>query len=262
MVKIHNDNEPITHLAMPERQIPILIAVEDARSDRWDGTAPQPSYFEHVDENPSTILVRRVSAGVLNDLIDQNGRRRFETQFGAVNVGEWDKIIKLIDLLDRWNRDDLRYETYADSCELAKELESLTAGSDVVHVRRFPAHVKTKSVVMTVQFAIAEGFTTGLDKARFVIWQDKLTQKLVPGLLCPDILVALYACILWNYGAPGGLAVCQNPSCHRPFIRTRGETQSYCSHSCQTATAMRRYRNNLAKKSRSKTRGQKPTKRR
>jgi hypothetical protein len=105
----------------------------------------------------------------------------------------------------------------------------------------------------TVPFAISELFTAGLSKTRFVVWWSDVGKKLVPGLYCPDILTALYALAMWSSGTAGGWAICQR--CNKDYPRSRAK-QLYCSHKCQVAAAMKRYRKNLemAAKSKSTTR--------
>jgi hypothetical protein len=106
--------------------------------------------------------------------------------------------------------------------------------------------------VKTPTFALSEAFTAGLRKTRFVVWWSVVGKKLVPGLYCPDIVTALYALAMWSSGTAGGWAICQK--CTKDYPRSRAK-QLYCSHRCQVAAAMRRYRKNLeiAARSKSKT---------
>jgi hypothetical protein len=105
-----------------------------------------------------------------------------------------------------------------------------------------------------VTFALSEAFTIGLSKTRFVVWWSDVGKKLVPGLYCPDIVTALYALAMWSSGTAGGWAICQNEKCVKDYPRRRAK-QLYCSHKCQVAVGMRRYRENLerAAKPKSKT---------
>lgn len=91
-------------------------------------------------------------------------------------------------------------------------------------------------------FAVSEALTEGLSKTRFVVWWTDVERNLVPGLYCPDIVTALYASAIWSSGTSGGWAICQK--CGKDFARRRAQ-QFYCSHKCQVAAAMTRYRRNL-----------------
>jgi hypothetical protein len=99
----------------------------------------------------------------------------------------------------------------------------------------------------TLPFAVSEALTAGLKKSRFVVWWSEIAKKLVPGLYCPDILTALCASIVWVSGVAGGWAICEN--CKNGYSRRR-VGQRHCTHKCQVAAAMRRYRKR--NKSRSK----------
>jgi hypothetical protein len=122
-------------------------------------------------------------------------------------------------------------------------LEQACPGEFAIHVRKLPPGVRRQShsFGMNASLAITAKFTAGLSEARFVIWEDKPTGKFVPGLYCPNVLTALYASILYGLGVPGGLAICRNPKCRQPFLRSRTK-QQYCGHRCQVAAGMRRYR--------------------
>jgi len=158
-------------------------------------------------------------------------------------------------LLGRWEAGDRRQEVDADSEETARELEQACPGEFAIHVRKLPPGVRrqSRSFGMNASLAITAKFTAGLSKVRFVIWEDKLTGKFVPGLYCPNVQTALYASVLYGLGVPGGLAICRNPKCRQPFIRSRGEKQFYCSDKCRVAAGMRRYRATLELKAKAKS---------
>jgi hypothetical protein len=119
--------------------------------------------------------------------------------------------------------------------------------------------ITVSAEVTTAAFALAEAFTAGLSKTRFVVWWTDVGRKLVPGLYCSDILTALYASVLSTVGTPGGLAVCQR--CGEHFIRSRAK-QLYCNHKCQVAAAMKRHRGNLKRKAESASKAPTKTKKR
>ena len=99
-----------------------------------------------------------------------------------------------------------------------------------------------RAVCKSAPFALSEAFSAGLSKTRFVVWWSDVGKKLVPGLYCPDIVTALYALAMWSNGTAGGWAICQR--CNKDYPRSRVK-QVYCSHRCQVAAAMKRYRKNL-----------------
>ncbi len=109
---------------------------------------------------------------------------------------------------------------------------------------------KISGVTKTAPFALSESFTAGLSKTRFVVWWSEVGKKLVPGLYCPDIVTALYALAMWSSGTAGGWAICQR--CNKDYPRSRAK-QLYCSHRCQVAQAMKRYRIKHGQQARSKS---------
>jgi len=99
-----------------------------------------------------------------------------------LDLGEWNGMLRLLDLLGRWEAGDRRQEVDADSEETARELEQACPGEFAIHVRKLPPGVRrqSRSFGMNASLAITAKFTAGLSKVRFVIWEDKLTGKFVP----------------------------------------------------------------------------------
>jgi len=151
-------------------------------------------------------------------------------------------------------RDDPSSSSAVGGASTRKVSPPARSGSD--HGRRILGRVFTVSASgKTAAFALSEAFTAGLSKTRFVVWWSEIAKKLVPGLYCPDIVTALYALAMWGSGTSGGWAICQR--CKKDYPRSRAK-QRYCSHRCQAAAAMKRYRSNLEQKAKSKA--QTPTK--
>ena len=111
--------------------------------------------------------------------------------------------------------------------------------------------IPIKGSCKTLPLALSETFTRGMRKTRFVVWWSNAAKRLVPGLYCPDIVTALYALAMWSIGTAGGWAVCQK--CGDNYPRRRAK-QLYCSHRCQVAAAMQRYRKNREGVAKSKPR--------
>lgn len=246
-MRSNNRNEAITHLAMPERQIPVLI---DSSPEKAVGFVPSMAWVLKGRGTPG-IAVRLFPPASLNDLSKPQQRREAEKEYGPISQAQWNGLLSMLALIDRWNAGDRRPEVDADE-ETAQQLEDVSFGQSVIHVRQLSPEwaAKTHSVGMDADFALTAKFTAGLRKARFVVWRHKHSGKFVPGLYCPDIMTALYASILYGLGTPGGLGVCQR--CGNPFIRSRTE-QRYCGHKCQVAAGMRRYRATLERKAKAKS---------
>jgi hypothetical protein len=98
-----------------------------------------------------------------------------------------------------------------------------------------------------------------MSKARFVVWWSDAGKKLVPGLYCPDIVTALYALAMWSSGTAGGWAICQK--CGNDYPRSRAK-QRYCSHKCQVAAAMQRFRDKAKSTAQTETKPGRKTKKR
>ena len=109
--------------------------------------------------------------------------------------------------------------------------------------------VEIRGVLKTAAFALSEAFTVGLSKTRFVVWWSDVGKKFAPGLYCPDIVTALYALAMWGSGTAGGWAICRK--CNKDYPRSRAK-QLYCSHRCQVAAGMKRYREKIERAEKSK----------
>lgn len=116
--------------------------------------------------------------------------------------------------------------------------------------------------VKTAILALSEAFTAGLSKTRFVVWWSEVGKKFVPGLYCPDIVTALYALVMWSSGTAGGWAICQNPRCKKKdYLRSRVK-QRYCTHKCQVAAAMQRFRDKAKRTAQAEAKPEPKTKKR
>jgi hypothetical protein len=292
----NNTNEAITHLAMPERQIPVLI---DSAPEKTEGFVPSIAW----SDKPLT-RVKRLLPSFVQGLATPQRRREIEKEHGAISATEWNRLRELLNLTDRLNAGDWSPLITPNLDKALEHLPALldrlspagwfvtkdesgtrktfrSASGDIqlsseinftplveappgrkaalrVHpvseldARTAKSIAKIRGVLKTAAYALSEAFTLGLSKTRFVVWWSDVGKKLVPGLYCPDIVTALYALAMWSSGTPGGWAICQK--CNKDYSRSRAK-QLYCSHRCQVAAGMQRYRINLekAKSSRSKT---------
>ncbi|MGD0096638.1 MAG: hypothetical protein ABSB60_09085 [Terracidiphilus sp.] len=296
----NNRNEAITNLAMPERQIPVLI---DSSPEKAEGFVPSTAW----SDKPVTS-VRRLLPSFVDGLRNPRKRREIEKEHGTIHATEWNRLRELLALIDRVNAGDWspivttdlkealehlpaqfdglsfggwfpddetgyrKMKLISDSgdvrgslsipkvigIEHSEQIEpgktSVAAVTDGAWVRKTAPPVLSdsertrKTLEWNCKFnfegkspasAIAEAFTAGLSKTRFVVWWSDVAKKLVPGLYCPDIVTALYALAMWSSGTAGGWAICQK--CHEDYPRSRAK-QRYCSHKCQVAAAMQRLR--------------------
>jgi hypothetical protein len=224
-----NRNKPITHLSMPERRLPILIAASGDKADGLVSFAPWN--------------VRQLSPGILAVLSDSKERARMEKLYGTLPEQDRARLLELLALVER------------------------VAAGDWSPVREFKTSIKRTGVGRTVEvqisgsgsikspvLALTAALTDGLSKSRFVVWWAELGQRFAPGIYCEDFTTALYSAVLWSVGEPGGLSVCGH--CGQPFFRSRSK-QRYCSHSCQSAAGMRRLRSRRKKAVNSKSRSRK-----
>jgi hypothetical protein len=241
-MRSNNNNETITHLAIPERQIPVLI---DAGSGRVEGFVPSSVW----SDKPMTG-VRRVSPdSILDSLKTPEQRNKFHQEYGPIPEVAWNELLELVALWDRVSIGD--YSPVLRSS--ASTIHSSREG------RRQRVKIEFNITGKSARFAISEAFTKGLRNAKLVVWWSTVANKAVLGLYCPDTATALNASVLSALGTPGGIGVCQK--CGLPFTRTRAK-QRYCDHKCQVAAAMKRHRNNLKLKAESASKVPTPTKKR
>jgi hypothetical protein len=250
VARSNNHHEAITNLAMPERMIPVLVA---SSHDRADGRVPSTSWALKGIGAPE-VEVRRFRLPSGRDWNDPGRRRDLEKEFGAISRAQWNRLLSLIAQIEHVNAGDRRDVVDIDQDEeFARWYKEHFSRQQLIYSgSMLPGFIgRTDSTCMPSELALTAKFTAGLSRVRFVVWQDNLTKKFAPGLFCPDIMSAVYAAVLYGFGTPGGVGVCRK--CALPFSRSRGPTQRYCSHKCQVAAAMKRYRDNLAEKSRSKS---------
>ena len=300
-MRSNNNNEAITHLAMPERQIPVLI---DSTPENSEGFMPSIA----GSDKPVT-RVRRLLPSFVQGLESPQRRREIEKEHGTIGASEWNRLRELLSLIDRLNAGDwspvitsnankameylpalldrlspggwfmgedesgkltLRPASGDVSGSMSLEIEvgkpTLLSPAERPPGRKVATHVqsvlehdgrtakwsaKIDAVCKTAAYALSEAFTAGLSKTRFVVWWSDVGKKFVPGLYCPDIVTALYALAMWSSGTAGGWAICQK--CNKDYPRSRAK-QFYCSHRCQAAAGMQRYRKNLLERQQSQNR--------
>lgn len=242
--------------------MPVLVGCDAGSADGY------------MPSGGSAAAIRRLAPSLVENLKTAQGWQDLERQYGAIAKSEWSRLQKLLTLVERFSAGDGSPIITFDENEKKAVLDRLDAhrwlqdkpglyraigggdglmlaleGLKIVHPGKSPPERSERdnaqrltltATVKTPAFAISEALTRGLIRARFVIWWAQKERKLAPGLYCPDMPTALYALVLSGLGTPGGVAVCQR--CMTPFIRSKG-VQLYCSHRCQVAAGMQRYRN-------------------
>lgn len=296
-MRSNNTNEPITHLAMPQRRFPVLI---DSAREKAEGFVASTSWSDK-----DVTWVRRLEPSFVDGLKTPQKRREIEKEYGIIGETEWNRLREMLALIDRLNAGDWSPIIATNAREVLDQalptalLDSLSpegwflddkSGTGTmtfrsaspdrrsavsIEIGKIKRHelgkvrkaapsvnshteldgtpvisAKFSGSYRTAAFALSEAFTAGLSKTRFVVWWHGTAKRFVPGLYCPDILTALYALAMWSSGTAGGWAICQK--CGNDFPRSRAK-QLYCSHKCQVAAAMKRYRGNLEQKAKAKT---------
>lgn len=97
-MKSNNSNEAITHLAMPERQIPVLI---DSSPEKAEGFVPSSAW-----SNRPVSGVRRLLPSFVDGLRSARRRKEIEKEHGAIDGAEWNRLREMLALKDRLNAGD------------------------------------------------------------------------------------------------------------------------------------------------------------
>src|ERR1035441_1967704 len=231
-MKSANHNEALTHLAMPERNLPVLIPSPATKGAGWfvQGGKPQD--------------VRVVPAVALRLFLDEHGRQGFEKQFGVVTDEERRHLLFLLGMADAIKKRDGRELRGA----VRRYCEDIEDPEDPGLRYWYESHL-WEDVRRSPLRELGATLNQGIREVRLVVWWAKHEKRFAPGLYCKDISTALHALTLSQIGQPGSLAVCER--CHSPFIGTRA-ARDYCSHRCRVAAGMERYRARQKRKKRGK----------
>jgi hypothetical protein len=116
-MRSNNRNEAITHLAMPERQIPVLV---DATPDRAEGFVPSAAW----SEQPVTS-VRRLLPSFVEGLQSPRRKREIEKEHGNIDATEWNRLREMLALKDRLNAGDWSPLISTDGKEALEPLAAL-----------------------------------------------------------------------------------------------------------------------------------------
>jgi hypothetical protein len=97
-MRSNNNHETITHLAMPQRQIPVLI---DAGSGPAEGYMPSP-----FANGKSVMRVRRILPEFVKSLKSPKRKKEIEKEYGAIEAEEWQRFREMLTFIDRLNAGD------------------------------------------------------------------------------------------------------------------------------------------------------------
>lgn len=94
----NNNNKTITSLAMPERQIPVLI---ESSPEKAEGFVPSIAWG-----GKPTTSVRRLLPSFVDGVRNPRRRREIELEHGAIDAAEWNRLREMLTLIDRLNSGD------------------------------------------------------------------------------------------------------------------------------------------------------------
>jgi hypothetical protein len=225
-------HEPNTRTKYSRQTLPVIVPLNKSQMDyrkRAGIIGAEDGYF--YEDVAKTVPVRLVSEALGTLGTSDDKWRAFEAKYGFTireperrNVFFTLMLAKAVEGRDpnRGVREALRYYRGDQPQGLFRAGGSVSQG-----IQREPLRT------------ILEMLNAGLKGARPVVWWSFAKRKASLGLYCPDGQTALYALALEGLGSLGGVGVCQR--CGNPFHRSR-RTQRYCSHRCQLAASMRRFR--------------------
>jgi hypothetical protein len=116
-MRSNNNHETITHLAMPERRIPVLI---DAGSGRAEGFMPSMA-----QSGESVTRVRRLLPSFVKGLDSPQRRTEIAKEHGPIDTAEWQRLRELLALIDRLNAGDWSPVTTSNAEDALERLPAL-----------------------------------------------------------------------------------------------------------------------------------------
>jgi len=204
----------------------ILIA-----SDKYgcDGTVTFAPYY-----------VRVVKDTDLFDFLDKKKRGNFEAKYNHVDEKHREELFFLMRLGKAIIKQDKgainnAVESYLESSFIIKNDRDVQSFYHQLSCWLHELKVRTPINVLNREI------NKWLKKAHFVLWRSQRERKLKTGLFCSDIGTALFTLWISNLEQRRGINICSR--CSAPFVNVR-TTQKYCSHKCQNAACVARYRKN------------------
>jgi hypothetical protein len=123
-MRSNNHHEAITNLALPGREIPVLI---DSGPEKAEGFVPSIGW----SDKPVTS-VRRLQPSFVEGLKKPGKRREIEKEHGTISAIEWNRLHELLDLKDRLNAGDWSPVVNLNTKELAPLLDRLSPGGWII----------------------------------------------------------------------------------------------------------------------------------
>jgi hypothetical protein len=155
----------------------------------------------------------------------------FEDLKKNVAAGEWARIVNVVQLRAALNNgDDFKaQDARAKLLGLPPEWQSLLVAAMPKAQRDLISNVKNYA-----PHIVAGEFSRQMSSTRMVLWLNTHTDRLEPGILCPDLKGAFFVRV-----ALGKTVVC--PCCDKPFKPDRPD-QEYCTIQCRERFRKRRQR--------------------
>jgi hypothetical protein len=94
----NNNHKAITNLAMPERQIPVLI---DSTREKAEGFVASTGWSDK-----DVTFVQRLLPTFVDGLRNPRKRREIEKEHGSIRDTEWNRLREMLALIDRLNAGD------------------------------------------------------------------------------------------------------------------------------------------------------------
>jgi len=171
-------------------------------------------------------------------------------------------VLKDIPLLEKLKHRDWRTGSLPDELQLADALQRGDLPEAAKIVEDNPEEIvqveSPEPRGISPQERLALYLTDALAQTQYVVWVEKSSGKLRPGLFCKDLNQVTRALVAGSLNTAGGLGACKR--CGKLFLKRRA-LQSYCSTNCRVADAQKRYRKRKKKHQRANKRT-KSTKRR
>jgi hypothetical protein len=236
-VKSITHNKTITQPAFPDQPLPVLVPLNKGQMEYRRKAGIQESEDGYFCEDAGKMVPVRCVSETLETLNSRAGKIAFEAKYGLTihdnTLREAFFSLMLAQAVagqdpDRGVQEALRYYRGDSPPHALFGIDSPVNQG----IRQEPFRV------------LLEMLNAHLKQAHPVIWWSSARNKASLGLYCSDGVTALFALALARMGLPGGLGVCQR--CGNPFLRSR-RTQHYCSHRCQLAASMRRFRERHAR---------------
>lgn len=228
-----SDNIAITHLALPELEIPVLMASPNQVKAGSEGQIVKGmNSAEGGNVIPGWIgspFVCRLTKKHLQEFLSRSGRKKVEQQFGAIDEQNFRTLtmtVRLSGAIASGNMNAVR-DAAIHYARNSKEAIGIPEFGMAQMFTRNPAK----------EFSIAMNF--GMQNSVMVVWWHFKEKRFASGIYCHDLKSALYVLAMFNLGQKGGIRICR--SCGDTYIKTN-LTKTWCSPRCRSKINMQNKR--------------------